>query len=251
MLVEIGREYERGRVLLVLTTNLDAQRPVVWNLGALARSGHPNALALFHKIILASAAIPGAFSPVRIKVMADGKLYDELHVDGGTTKEVFISPAEVPLDRFDGLYDQPPIRRIYLIKNGRAHPVFTPVEQKTLPIAGRAITTLILNQSLSDVYRIYRRAKDAGADFNFAAIPPEFPFVAAEIFDAPYQTKLFELGAELVRKPGFWQQVPPDVVTRPQAAGMVQLRTVERPKDKTTTPDFAWGNGGTDFRSGN
>ena len=237
LLAEIAREYERGRVLMVLTTNLDAQRPVVWNLGALARSRHPDARSLFHKIILASAAIPGAFSPVRIQVHADGKFYDELHVDGGTTKEIFISPAEVPLRRFDGLYSRPPIRRIYLIKNGRAQPVYAAVVQKTLPIAGRAISTMILNQSADEVYRIYRRADDAGADFNFAAIGPDFPYVAAEIFDTAYQSKLFEYGAEQVRQPGFWLKQPPDTLPRPPIS--VELRTVKKPTNTTASPNFS------------
>jgi predicted acylesterase/phospholipase RssA len=97
---------------MVLTTNLDAQRPVVWNLGELARSRHPDAERLFHKIILASAAIPGALSPVNISVVVDGEVYDELHVDGGTTREIFISPIQVPLKALDQLYDRSPIRRI-------------------------------------------------------------------------------------------------------------------------------------------
>jgi hypothetical protein len=61
LLRRVAQEYMRGRMLLVGTTNLDAQRPVVWNMGEIARSGHPDALELFRKVILASAAIPGAF----------------------------------------------------------------------------------------------------------------------------------------------------------------------------------------------
>ena len=52
---------------------LDAQRPVVWNMGEIAASRHPHAAELFRKIILASAAIPGAFPPVNITVEVDGK----------------------------------------------------------------------------------------------------------------------------------------------------------------------------------
>jgi predicted patatin/cPLA2 family phospholipase len=178
VMAEIAREYERGRILMVLTTNLDAQRPVVWNLGELARSRHPDAHRLFHKIIRASAAILGALSPVNIPVVVDGKTYDELHVDGGTTREVFISPIEVPLKALDQLYDRPPIRRIWLIKNMREQPIYQPVTQQTLPIAGRAISTLIHNQSAGEIYRIYRRALDAGAEFRMLAIPADFKYTS-------------------------------------------------------------------------
>ena len=41
MFAAIAREYKEGRLLLIGTTNLDAQRPVIWNIGALAASGKP------------------------------------------------------------------------------------------------------------------------------------------------------------------------------------------------------------------
>jgi hypothetical protein len=239
MIDEIGREYAKGRVLMVLTTNLDAQRPVVWNLGALALKRNASTRRLFHKIILASAAIPAVFSPVKISVEVDGKQYDELHVDGGTTQEIFISPARVPLKSLDGLYDKPPIRRIYLIKNGRGKPVFQAVEQKTLAIAGRAISTLILNQSSGEVYQIYRRALDAKAKFNFIAIPADFPFIPSEVFDPVYQTKLFEYGAELGRTGRGWLDMPPELIAGEPQAAAVKLRTIEPPKSTVSSPGFS------------
>jgi hypothetical protein len=46
----IAREYQKGRLLLIGTTDLDAQRPVIWNVGAIAASGRPGSLELFRKI---------------------------------------------------------------------------------------------------------------------------------------------------------------------------------------------------------
>ena len=45
---------------------------------------------------------------------------------------------------------------------------------KAVSIAARAIATLIKSQNLTELYRIYRLAKDAGADFNLLAVPPTF-----------------------------------------------------------------------------
>ena len=56
MLGDIAREYAKGRLLLIGTTSLDQQRPIIWNIGAIAASGHPGSLELVRKIILASAA---------------------------------------------------------------------------------------------------------------------------------------------------------------------------------------------------
>jgi hypothetical protein len=54
--------------------------------GAIASSTDPRALALFRNVMLASAGISGAFSPVMIDVEVKGKAYQEMHVDGGAPK---------------------------------------------------------------------------------------------------------------------------------------------------------------------
>jgi predicted acylesterase/phospholipase RssA len=79
----IGREYRKGRLLLIGTTDLDVQRPVIWNIGAIATSSRPEALDLFRRILLASASVPGVFPPVMSDVDAVGRRYQEMHVDGG------------------------------------------------------------------------------------------------------------------------------------------------------------------------
>ena len=42
----------------------------------------------------ASATIPAVFPPGFIKVAAKGGVYDEMHVDGGATREVFLVPTQ-------------------------------------------------------------------------------------------------------------------------------------------------------------
>jgi predicted acylesterase/phospholipase RssA len=86
LLEKIAVEHKRGRRLFVGTTNLDAQRFVVWNMGEIACKGDVD---LFRKVTLASASLPIVFPPVHIKVEADGKTYDEMHVDGGAITQVF------------------------------------------------------------------------------------------------------------------------------------------------------------------
>jgi len=239
VLDEIAREYERGRVLMVLTTNLDAQRPVVWNLGELARSHHPEAERLLHQVILASAAIPGAFSPVNIPVAVDGKIYDELHVDGGTTREMFISPMQVPLKKLDWLYGRPPIRRIWLIKNMREQPIYQPVEQQTLSIAGRAISTLIHNQSAGEIYRIYRRAMDAGAQFQMLAIPADFKYTSTQVFDPAYQEKLFDFGEAIGRAGNRWLDRPPELLPNRPRSVAAELVPVTPRASAPASPQFS------------
>ena len=84
---------DKGRQLTIGTTNLDALRPVIWNVGRIAASGHPDALKLIRKVLLASASIPIAFPPVHIDVEVDGRRYEEMHVDGGAAAQIFLYPA--------------------------------------------------------------------------------------------------------------------------------------------------------------
>ena len=117
----IAREYQKGRLLMIGTTDLDAQRPVIWNIGALAASGHPGALDLFRKILRASAAIPGAFQPVLIDVEIDGHKYQEMHVDGGAIAQLFLYPASIDLSK-SGVRR---VRHAYIIRNARLDPDYS------------------------------------------------------------------------------------------------------------------------------
>ena len=62
----IAAEYAKGRLLLVGTTDLDARRGIIWNLTKIAASRDPKALDMFRTLMIASAAIPGAFPPTMI-----------------------------------------------------------------------------------------------------------------------------------------------------------------------------------------
>jgi hypothetical protein len=79
------------------TTQLDAQRLVIWNMGAIVASGHPQAQELFHKIMVASASIPAMFSPQYFVVAAGGEEFQEMHMDGGTRVQVMLYEPAISL----------------------------------------------------------------------------------------------------------------------------------------------------------
>ena len=134
----MARAYEGGRLLLIGTTNLDAQVPVLWNIGAIAASGHPDALDLVRKILRASSAVPGVFQPVLFDIELDGQHYQELHVDGGAIAQMFLYPPTI-----DVRQQAARERKAYLIRNARQDPKWADVEPRTFSIAGRAISTMI------------------------------------------------------------------------------------------------------------
>ncbi len=215
MLQEIAEEHRKGRVLLIGTTNLDAQRSVIWDIGALAASGHPDSLALMRQIILASAAIPGAFPPVEIKVTAGGKSYSEMHVDGGVTRQVFMYPPGYTPKEVDKAIGWKAKRHVYIIRNAKLAPEFLATKDNLVPIATRSIDTLIKTQGVGDLYRIYSTAIRDGVDYNLAYIPVDFTVKSKDAFDKDYMNALFDKGYELGRSGYQWHKAPPGLDPKP------------------------------------
>jgi len=73
------------------------------------------------------------------------------------------------------MHDLMPIRRLYIIRNGRVAPEFKAVKASTLAIAGRSISTLIKTQGIGDLYQMYELAQRNRVDYNVAYIPGDFP----------------------------------------------------------------------------
>ena len=209
VMAAIASEYKRGRRLFIGTTNLDAQRPVIWNIGLIASSGQLGSLDLIHNVILASAAIPAVFPPVLIEVDADGKRYDELHVDGGTASQVFLYPADLDWKVITEKLNVIGSARVYVIRNSFLNPDWKSVKPKIMPIAGTSISSLIRTQGIGDMYRIYLDCQRDGIDYNLAYIPESFDLKPKEDFDPVYMSKLFDLGFQMARSGYPWDKGPP------------------------------------------
>ena len=204
----IAEEHKRGRYLLVGTTNLDAQRSVIWDMGEIASIGTDSALQLFRKVILASASIGGAFPPVKINVIVDGKLRQELHVDGGTTDNIVLVPVQVNLSVFDKGRKKKPKRRLYVLVNSHLNPEWEATKGSAIDIATRSISTLIKQQTIGDVRKLYDFAKTNKIDFNLATIPASFKTKSKEAFDKTYMTELFRFGEKLGQDGFNWSKKP-------------------------------------------
>jgi hypothetical protein len=182
-------------------------------MGAIAEAAanNPQAVELFRRILLASAAIPGEFPPVMFDVEVDGQLYQEMHVDGGAMRQLFLYPVnlrEAARNEHIRIFAERE-RKAYLIRNARLDPDWASVERKTLTIAGRAISSLIETQGIGDLYRLYLVAKKDGVDFNLAYIGADFTAKHQEDFDTAYVRALFEYGYQLGRRGYPWRKAPP------------------------------------------
>jgi len=210
LLAEIAQECGNGRVLQIGTTDLDAGRAVTWNMCAIASSHAPGAPELFGNIMIASASIPGAVSPVMIDVEVDGKHFQEMHVDGGVITQVFLYPSRI-LPELAKATGAPLNRevRAYVIRNGKLQPEWSDTRRRTLSVGARAISALIQTQGISDVQRIYETARHDGVDFNLAYIGADFSPARHAQFDTAYMKRLFDYAYRASVKGYPWYKVPP------------------------------------------
>jgi hypothetical protein len=204
-------EHQKGRRFYVGTTDLDARRAVVWDMGAIASRDTPESRALFRKVLLASASIPGFFPPVRIPVTVDGRRYVERHIDGGTTSSMFFAPPWVPPAERENLppgwlYDSD----LYILVAGKMYPDPTPVKARAIAIASNAISTVIYDQTRSDLNKLFLLATVTGLKYHVSAIPRDLNSpLASTDFDPVEMTRLFNAGAQWSLSGMNWRVIPP------------------------------------------
>ncbi|MBU4542326.1 MAG: patatin-like phospholipase family protein [Alphaproteobacteria bacterium] len=209
MLGKIAAEHLKGRRLFVATTNLDAQRTVIWDMGAIAASGDTRALMLFRDVLIASASIPAVFPPVMIDVTVKGRRFQEMHSDGGATTQLFTAP-----ESFLASTDlAPPIRPgrvdLYILLNNMLDPEFEAVKPSTLAIAGRAYATLVKTHARTTVNATYTLTRRAGISFNLAYLDQVVPYDISDPFNTDYMRRLFKIGREKALSTNRWRKRPP------------------------------------------
>ena len=195
----LATEARRGRTLVIGTTNLDAGRPVVWDITKIAVSGHPGSAALIRQVMLASASIPGIFPPVYIQVQTpDGRSYDEMHVDGGASSQFFFYPSEFDWNEVLNRLDVKGTPKIYVIRNGTFRAKYETVEASSLAILGRTANTMIRYQGIGDFFKIWSLAVRDGLETKAAFIRHDVDLGVApeEVFDPAYMQALFNFGYE-------------------------------------------------------
>jgi hypothetical protein len=224
LLAAIAQEYRAGRRLYIVTTNLDAQRTAIWDMGRIATSSDPLALELFRNVLTASASIPGVFSPVLIDVEADGRRFAEMHVDGGVTTNVLIVPEAV-LVSGTPLFPPSANPKVYIVMNGKLGADFDIVKASTLQIVTRSFETSVHANSRNTLLASYQFMRSRNWEFHLASLDPDYPKSAAlGGFDATYMQQLFDYGYQRGRSGVLWQStpselLPPPAPTPPRVAG--------------------------------
>lgn len=214
----VAREHARGRRLWIGTANLDARRPVIWDMGAIAATGRADAAELFLQVMMASAAVPGAFPPVYFSVEVDGELYDEMHVDGGVGRQAFaygpvLHLGEIRRSLGEHWRDRP--AELYIVRNGDLGSHYDPVRPKALPIVMNSLRTLTHHQAEGDFYRMFVYAGRDRCRYSLTGIPQQYQRRSQKDFDAGEMKRLFQLGERMGRRGGHWVHAPWEELTLP------------------------------------
>ena len=215
LLKAIAAEHERGRRLIIVTANLDAGRPVAWDIGAIASRGDEEALKLVRNVMVAAVSIPGAFPPVLIDVDVDDRRTKEMHVDGGTSGQFYLAPDSMMISTSTAKL---PATDIYLIANMKLGQDFTLTERSLNGILTRTMTMAIKYMLGTAIDRAYSVARRSGIGFYFAAVPQEFNAPARGPFDPDYMRPLFEAGYARGASQTPFLREPPDLSTQPKNA---------------------------------
>lgn len=191
LLKQVAEAHAKGRRLFVVTTNLDAQRATVWNMGAIATKGDEAALKLFRDILAASTAIPGLFPPVLIDVEANGKKTQEMHADGGLGAQIFVAPESMINASST---TKIPASELYLVANNRLTSEFQMTERSLIFVIGHSIAVGVQSMLRVNLDRAYAAAKRDGIPFYLS-----YPALSAEqqgkgAFDTEFMKGLFEMG---------------------------------------------------------
>src|ERR1700694_3860265 len=207
MLVAIAAEHAKGRKLFIVTTDLDTQRTVIWDMGRIATIGSPQALSLFRDVAAASASIPVVFPPMLIDAEANGHRFQEMHVDGGVTAPVLTLPEAFLLR--NGAFARGLRMNIYVLINDKVERDFQLVPNSTIDIAARASASVTKTQIRSVLYETYDFARRNNFGFNLTYVDRDVPSPGSFGFETSYMRSLYQYGYDKARSGDFWTKAPP------------------------------------------
>lgn len=213
MLARIAAEHAKGRRLLVLTTDLDREQPVVWDMGAIAGSKSKNRLKLFRAVLVASASIPTIFPPVMLKFTIDGKERDEMHVDGGVFAQSFFVGNQIDIKKIvreaHPDWQKPAVQRLYVIRNGWITPRPETVKRSLADISMHTINTLLKVSGINDLYRLYVGDLGGELELRFIAIPKSYVPLTTDQFNQQEMIREFNFGEKMAIGGIPWRRLPP------------------------------------------
>ncbi|TMH73206.1 MAG: hypothetical protein E6H52_16950 [Betaproteobacteria bacterium] len=228
----VAQQAGQGRLLLVATTDLDTEETVIWDMGRIAAHGGEAARVLFRDVLVASASIPGVFSPIVIPVEKAGVRYDEMHVDGDATVPFFVAPALAYIRPIEASHLSG--ANIYVLVNGQLGgvPRTTPVD--TISILSRSASATMTHLARTNIVLTSEFAQKYDMNFRFSSIPVDYPFRGPLDFQQSSMRALFNYGADCAREGRLWTSVE-QATTRVRGAVSIGFEE-QQAADARTSP---------------
>ena len=214
ILEQVAREHRRGRRLYVATTDLDGNRLIAWDLGAIAASDRPDRLKRYRDVLLASSSVPVAFPPVYFPVDINGETYWQMHVDGGASANIFFSGFMFDVQRAIEAHrlEQGAQVDFYLIVNStlEPRPLDQPVKGNILSIAAASTWSMSWAAQSAQLARMFRIIHGLGLGYHLAGIPSDYPDpLDSSSFDPLAMSKLLEYSKAKAVQGYPWLDKPP------------------------------------------
>lgn len=202
LITAVAHASERGRRLIIATTDLDSEETVLWDMGAIAEQGGEAARALFRNVLVASASVPGVFPPVLIRVHEGRRAYEEMHVDGSVTTPVFALPLVA------GLRPQelPALRggEVYMIVNSQIARIPSTTPVSTLEMLTRSFSASMTYKTREAILGTINLTRNLGMRFRLTDIPADFPVANIVDFSPRFMRSLFDYGERCAASGRLW-----------------------------------------------
>ena len=235
MIEAVSREANRGRLLLVATTDVATGQPVLWDLGSIARNGGPSARTLFCDVLVASASVPGVFPPVIIRVHEDGGDREEAHVDGGATVPFFVPPAFVEAPSGASAH----AAAVYVIIDGPLAEAARTTRLTARGVLSRSIDAGLNHLLLTTLELTAATTQLRGATLRYSAVPAAYPDVDALDFRAATRRPLFDYAYNCAQEGRLWAEIRRTGSDEGTAGSVALLPKVPCPSDDPFIGYFA------------
>jgi predicted acylesterase/phospholipase RssA len=192
-----------GRRLYIGTMNLETKRLAIWDIGAIASSGRPDANDLVRKVLLAAVSWPGAVPPVAFDVEINGHCYREEHCDGGS-----VAMALPPVGRLPSCLAG---SDLYVFANRKLYSDPEPVSKKAFHRVKSSVAAIFEALTRADVSHLYSLCQLSGMHFHLLAVPQGYRGEAPSISHLyPKEAhQLFEIGYHIGVSGPCWRCTPP------------------------------------------
>lgn len=211
-LADLRQAHQEGRRLFIATANLKTRPLAIWDLGAIACSGRPDAGERVRQLILAACSFQGVAPPVTIDVEMNGRCYREVHADAGPVATSFLRFGPMPSwpTPGSGATGWLAGSNLYAMAAGPLYPPDLSGRQGVMKTLSASFSASIASLRRDNLESMHHFCAVSGMKFHLLALPADYPVphtIAG--FDPKQMPQLFEFGRKLALEGAPWRCTPP------------------------------------------